>query len=256
MQTKTELPLSNLEITAVLKSTLKTRGITYKQVAKKLGVSEKTIKRLFRDKDCSLSRLSAICDAIDISLYDLLDFARDFHEPLVELNEIQQTFLAKHPNHFAFLFFLSLGHSTQEIQEKYTLSDISIFRYLHNLDREGFIELGANNRFRLLVHGKLLMRPHGPLHELVKKRNTEFLAKVLDKDGQKRHHFNSSFRYMTSQTFYDLQEELDTISTKYRKIAYQNEMVFSKDKLIPVKWTTILAEYEIFGKWPISEFSS
>ena len=253
MDTGTSKPLHNVEITAALKSALKKKGVTYKQVAEQLNVSEKTIKRLFKDKDCSLSRLNEICAAINLSIYDLLEFARHYNEPLTELSLDQQIYLQKHPYHFSFLFFLSMGHDIDEIQDCYALTDISIFRYLRDLDKHGFLELGAENQFRLLVEGKLLMRLHGPLHDIIKQRNQTFLEHTLDHDGEAFTHFNSSFRYMSPQTFHELNEDLAVLSKKYRKLAYQNEMILPKDKLIPVKWSTLVSEYAICGKWPLVE---
>jgi len=246
-------PLHNVEITSALKSALKSRGMTYKQVADRLGVSEKTIKRLFKDKDCSLSRLNDICAAINLSIYDLLEFARHYNEPLTELTQEQQIYLQKHPYHFSFLFFLTMGHQVEEIQETYALTDISVFRYLRDLDKQGFVELGANNHIRLKVEGKLLMRLHGPLHDMIKQRNQEFLEHTVDNDGEGLSHFSSSFRFMSPQTFHELNEDLAVISKKYRKLAYQNEMILPRDKLIPVKWSTLVSEYSICGKWPLVE---
>ena len=58
-----------------LKQALKTRGLSYRQLAERLGVSEPTVKRLFIDQDCKLSRLAEICAVLDIALSDILDDA-------------------------------------------------------------------------------------------------------------------------------------------------------------------------------------
>ena len=93
----------------------------------------------------------------------------------------------------------------------------------------------------------------GPLHDIIKQRNQTFLEHTLDHDGEAFTHFNSSFRYMSPQTFHELNEDLAVLSKKYRKLAYQNEMILPKDKLIPVKWSTQVSEYAICGKWPLVE---
>lgn len=246
---------ATLEITSALRIALKSKGITYREVADKLGVSEKTIKRLFKDQDCSLSRLNSICEAINLSVYDLLDFARHYQEPLGKLNPSQELFLSQHPQHFHFLTFLITDHSLEQIQNTYSLSDVSLFRYLRDLDRQGFIELGANNQYRLIIEGKLLMKLHGPLHELIHDKNAEFLRFVADHDGEPSTQFSSSFRFMSQQTLTEFNEELTVLSRKYRKLAYQDEMVLSKDKLKPVKWTALISEYAICGKWALPELT-
>ena len=49
---------ANSEITSALKIALKSRGISYRSLSDKLAVSEKTIKRIFSEQDCSLARLN------------------------------------------------------------------------------------------------------------------------------------------------------------------------------------------------------
>ena len=244
---------SSAEVINALKIALKSRGITYAEVAVKIGVSEKTIKRLFRDKDCSLSRLSEICDAINLSLYDLLDFAKRHTEPQVLLSERQQHFMQENKHHFFFLFFLIVGYTPEQIREHYNLSELSIFKYLRDLDRMGFIELGDNNRFRLLIEGKPLIQIHGPMKEILKELNTLFLGIVMDESTRATTNFDSTFRYMKEESLRELIQELIGVSEKYRKISHQDEAVLPREKLLPVKWVTMVSEYDICGRWPLEE---
>lgn len=55
----------------VLKRELKSRDITYADVAKKLDLSEASIKRMFSTKDFMLSRLDDICEFAGIEFADL-----------------------------------------------------------------------------------------------------------------------------------------------------------------------------------------
>lgn len=246
---------AHIEITTALKSALKSKGVTYKEVADKLALSEKTIKRLFRDKDCSLSRLNDICELIGLSLYDLLDFAKNYQEPLVKLSHEQQVYLGAHPYHFNFLILLTTDHSLEQIQKTYGLSDMSLFRYLRNLDHQGFIELGPNNVFRLLIQGKLLMQLHGPVHHNIVQKNQDFLNHVVKHDGKKGTQFNSSFRYMSEHTLLALNEDLSNLAKQYRKQAYQDETFLPKDKLLPVKWTTLVSPFHICGEWELPDLT-
>lgn len=248
-------PASNLEITSALKTALKSRGVTYREVAEKIGVSEKTIKRLFSDKDCSLTRLNQICEVINLSVYDLLDFAQHYSKPGVRLNEEQEIFLGTHRQHFAFLYFLTVGYSADQIQEKYHLSELSCFRYLRDLDKLKLLELAENNRYRLLVDGKLLVPLHGPMHGFVRDANKLFLDYVIDHDGEKGVNFRSSFRHMSADTLQDLDEDLAELSVKYQKLSQRDEAVLPRSKLLPVKWIVASAKFDIFGKWKIAEFS-
>ena len=244
---------TNVEIIGALKVAIKSRGMTYKQIAEKISVSEQTIKRLFKDKDCNLSRLNDVCDAVGLSVYDLLNFAKRHTESRVNLTEEQEAYLKKNRLHFYFLFFLSVGYTPIQIQEEYELSDLSIFKYLRDLDCQGFIELGEFNKYRLLIEGKFLMRLHGPLHNVIKDVNEIFLNYVLDRDDQSTSSFESSFRYMTPENMNEMMRDYDLVTQKYRKISYQDEAVMPREKLIPVKWSTVISHFNICGIWPLEQ---
>jgi len=245
--------VANQEITSALKTALKSRGYTYRQVAVKIGVSEKTVKRLFSEKDCSLTRLTQVCDAINLSVYDLLDFAKHYSKPSVRLTDEQQKFLGAHPQHMAFLFFLTVGYTATQIQEKYVLSELSLFRYLRDLDKQGFLDLAENNRYHMKVDGRMLIPLHGPMHNFVRQANRDFLDYTIDKDGQPGIDFNSSFRHMSMDTLNAFKGDLKELAAKYQKLSQRDEAVLPRNKLVPVKWVFASAIFEIFGKWTIEE---
>lgn len=243
----------HFEVTSALKMALKSRGITYKDLAERIQVSEQTIKRLFKDKDCTLSRITQICEAIDLSVYDLFEFSKTQHEPLTELSDEQMHFLSEHSSHFNFLIFLLSGYQPDNIQANYQLSDVSVFRYMRDLDKHGLIELGANNQYRLLVEGRILMKISGPLGRFVREYNQTFMQHVFEKDGFDGAGFNSSFRHISADTLQALNDDLIALSKKYRKAAYQDAAIMPREKLIAVKWSTLVAPYDICGKWPMEQ---
>lgn len=246
----------NSHMFKALKTALKSRGLTYKDVAHKVGVSEKTIKRLFKNQDCSVSRLNLICDSINLSLYDLIDFSQQYQEPLSVLTKRQETFLVKNRAYFYFLFLLTTGYTAKQIQKKYHLSEKSLSEYLLNLDQNGFIELGADNQYRLMVKGKLLLTLHGPLHAIIRDLNIKFIKYVIDHEKRPDVFFNGFYRYMSMDTFKDFCQDIRQISEQYLKKSDRDEAILSKKNLIGVKWAAALGGFEIFGIWPIEEMSN
>ena len=61
----------------VLRAELRAAGITYKMLAERIAMSESSIKRMFGQKDMTLSRLAQICQAAGIALEDVLRRAAD-----------------------------------------------------------------------------------------------------------------------------------------------------------------------------------
>jgi len=50
----------------VVKRSLRERGLTYARVAKGLGLSESSVKRVFSQENLSLDRLEQICALMDL----------------------------------------------------------------------------------------------------------------------------------------------------------------------------------------------
>lgn len=241
------------EVMSALKRALRKRRVSYSEVGRRIGVSEQTIKRMFRDADCSLSRLSEICRVIDVKLADLVSFAAEHVEPLSELSPDQQRYLADRPDHFTLLFLLVNGESVASIQSHYALSDHSMLLYLRDLDRAGFIELSPFNRVRLRLSGPPLMRLHGPLHERIKRANLRFVASAIDRDGKDYSVFSSSFRRMSAATIDWMRRELEALNERVRKRAQRDALVIEHARLVPVKWVVSHARVDPLAEWTLPE---
>lgn len=55
-----------------LKSILKLRKLNYSKLAKKIGISESAVKKIFTNNDCSFLRLQSICAALEVELSSVL----------------------------------------------------------------------------------------------------------------------------------------------------------------------------------------
>ena len=62
-------------IVDVLKRTLKSRGMTYRDLSKRVGLSEASVKRVFAEERFTLQRLEGICSAIGLTLGELIRMA-------------------------------------------------------------------------------------------------------------------------------------------------------------------------------------
>src|SRR5689334_6575038 len=90
-------------IVETLRQVLKRKRLTYARAAAALGVSEQTVKRLFAGEDFPLSRLMALCELAEISVFDLMALARqDDAEKTFQLSLEQEEYFAAHPHYFLF----------------------------------------------------------------------------------------------------------------------------------------------------------
>lgn len=55
-----------------LKRGLKAKNVTYGDLARRMKLSEPTIKRIFQEKDCKFGRLVDICNAAGIEIEHLI----------------------------------------------------------------------------------------------------------------------------------------------------------------------------------------
>jgi len=246
----------NWELLNALRRALRARGVTYRQLAEQLAVSEATIKRMFREQDCTLSRLTQICGVLGISVYDLMAVAQQQEDSATELTPEQEVYLAGHTGHFAFLLCLVQRQTPELIQARQGLSDLSLFRYLRDLDRQGFLELGAHNRYRLRIGPQVRWSLQGPLQQKLKEINRIFVGHVMDHNRQPGYAFESSFRFMSQTTLEAFCEDLRQLSRKYRRHAAQEDALLPGESLQGVKWTLCIAPFAPAGVLDIPELET
>ncbi|MDO9263399.1 MAG: helix-turn-helix transcriptional regulator [Desulfosalsimonadaceae bacterium] len=156
-----------VEILEALKKYLKAKGMTYRQLAAEMGMSETSVKRLFSQQTVSLKRLEEVCGILDLELYDLALMARQQSRNAANVLSLnQEKALADDPKLMALFYFLINGWSMAHIVVEYTITEEEITRLLIRLDRLGLIELHPNNRVRLLVTKNIFWRKNGPLWTL------------------------------------------------------------------------------------------
>ena len=73
-----------------LKKVLKSEGVTYRDLAKNMDLSEASIKRLFAQQSFSLQRLDQICQLLGMEISDLVKQMESSQQQIDELNEDQE----------------------------------------------------------------------------------------------------------------------------------------------------------------------
>jgi DNA-binding Xre family transcriptional regulator len=147
----------------VLRAELRAAGITYKMLADRIAMSESSIKRMFGQKDMTLSRLAQICQAAGIALEDVLRRAADARPQADTLTLVQETALVANPR-LLLVAICCLGHwSLEQMVETYRLTEPECIGLLVELDRLGVIELKPLNRYTLRVSNAFRWLPDGPV---------------------------------------------------------------------------------------------
>ncbi len=152
------------DLVETLKQYLKAKGITYKQLAKEMELSEASVKRLFSKHTFSLSRLEDVCRILDIDFYDLVLMDKErSRKTLKRLTIEQEQILVNDEKLLIFLYFLINGWPASLIIEEYEYSEIETIQMLSKLEKMGILELHPNNHVRMLISKNEFWQTNGPL---------------------------------------------------------------------------------------------
>jgi transcriptional regulator with XRE-family HTH domain len=165
------------QIIDILKQTLKTRGLTYKDVARRVGLSEGSIKRVFSAETFTLQRLESICSAIGVSMGELMRAAANSHEAGSQYLSLEQEQLLAADSRLLACFYLLLnGRSSAEILKRMDLSERGLRELYVKLDNARLIELQPRLKVRLRVGPVVSWRLDGPVHSVYEQQvKNEFL---------------------------------------------------------------------------------
>jgi len=153
-----------------LKRCLKARGVTYREVAQALGLSEASVKRLFSEQSFSLKRVEQICRLLDLDFSDLARLNdRRYSDRLTVLSPEQEAGLADDPILLSYFYLLLRGWSVARIAGRFDLDERRQVRLLARLDRLNLIELQPGNRVRMLTSRRIQWRRGGPVRRLYEK---------------------------------------------------------------------------------------
>ncbi len=152
----------------VLRMELRRVGMTYKQLAQKIEMSESSVKRMFGQKDMTLSRLAQICQVAHIDLEEVMRKSLEMTPQADSLSLAQERALMENPK-LLLVAISCLGNWTyDQIIETYTLTEAECILCLIELDKHGFIELKPLNRYRLRVSPAFKWLPDGPIQAFFK----------------------------------------------------------------------------------------
>src|SRR5215510_3177780 len=124
------------QLLLTLKQKIKTSGLTYRAVGRKLGVSEVTVKRLFSGQRLSLARLQGVADMLQLPLSELLREAETAHtDSVLRLTLRQEEALASDFRLYSFFVLLIYRVPVAQIMAGFNISRARAERYLLRLDR-------------------------------------------------------------------------------------------------------------------------
>ena len=170
----------------VLKQALKARGKTYADVAKRLQLSEASVKRLFSEHHLSLQRLDDICQLVDLEISDLVEMLGDrSSEPLSQLSVEQEKEIVSDLELLIVTVSVLNRWPMHQILRFYKIDEHKCVQHLAKLDRIKMIDLLPRNKIKLKVASNFRWREDGPIQRFfMSKLLTDFFSSRFAKGGE------------------------------------------------------------------------
>lgn len=190
-------PLHFPDLVKPLKRLLKEKGINYKELGRKLKLSESSVKKVLTAQDCSLSRLNELCAAVGVSLPDLMAEIKEEAPRSFRFTSKQENFLLA--NRKCFLVYWKLVYEEwplPEIRQKYHFTEAALFKILRSLDQIGLIELLPDGKVKYPDMSMVLWESEGALVDMVR---TEWMPMLMRRIGEagKKEGYAIGLRYFT-----------------------------------------------------------
>ncbi len=241
-----------------LKQVLKSQGIRYKDLAGMMNTSEPTIKRLFAEQDCKLSRLMEVCEAVGISFTELVDLASKQPITPTTLPESTEQSLAERPGLMAFLMLLVSEFDLESIARQNQLSSQDVYLYLRELEKLELIRLRQDNSYYFLVTLPIKWRLDGPLLPTLVRVNQNFITEAISekKGGASPNSgpFYSASRLLSPNSIKKLNREFDNVYDAFQKQASLDQMFYPADELVPFKMVATMKRFDVVKYFKVPGF--
>jgi len=208
------------QLVSTLKRRFKAAGLTYREVAHALDLSEPSVKRLLSNGRISVERLAQICELLGLTMAELLHEAEASVSRLHTLTPEQEARLVSDEK-FLLVTVCALSHwSVDDIVTVYRMTAAECIKYLLVLDRMGLIRLKPGNRIQPLVAREFDWLPGGPIRQYFSQRGLpDFMDSEFDAPDE-----SMSFVHgmLTKGAIDQLNDELSRLRAKFAALHDQS----------------------------------
>ena len=200
-----------------VKKLLKARGTPYRELARSLGISEASVKRLFSQKTFTLQRLEQVCAALEIDFFDLAKLARGAASTVDAMTIAQEQALAADSKLLGVFYLLFNDWQPDDIHARYTLSRAEVLRHVLRLEKLGLVDLMPHDKVKLRIPKSVRLRHDGPIsHAHGESVVTTFINANFDQSGGL---FRFEVRELSSASAELLKRRLERLAAEFNEIA-------------------------------------
>lgn len=215
-------------IVATLKRQLKAAGMTYSDLAARLGLSESAVKHMFSTGNFSLKRLDELCDVLELDFSDLVSLSEAQESRIEQLSEAQEREVVSDIRLLLITYCLINHWTFDEIVERYDISPNERYKYLRRLDRMKLIELQPGDRVRPLIANNFAWRKNGAIERFFTERvQSDFFDHDFSADGAIRIARNGM---LSKKSQAQLKEKLAAIGKLFDEASWDERRIPAKDR--------------------------
>lgn len=204
------------QLVTTVKRRLKLQGMTYRDLAAALGLSEPSIKRMFASRRFTADRLVEISNLLGFTLAELAQEAAVSESRLHTLTAGQEKELVSDDKLLLIAVCVLNQWELDDILAAYRLSQAECIQRLVKLDRLRLIRLLPGNRIRLNVARDFDWLPQGPIRIFFLKQGLgDFLKCEFSKSDET---MTFSHGMLTDAALAKLQAEIRKLRQKFAEL--------------------------------------
>lgn len=204
------------QLVRTAKRLLKAQGLTYRDIAPALKLSEASVKRLFASGRFTLERLVEVGKLLGYTLAELAQEAEASSGRVHTLTEAQEREVLASTK-LLLVAACVLNHwALPDIVAAYRLKETEVLQCLVKLDRLRLIDLLPGNRIRLNVARDFEWRPDGPIQRHFRKHwQADFLGGSFDQEDELASFMHSK---LTEQALEKMRQEVTRLRQRFTEL--------------------------------------
>ncbi len=216
-------------LVSLVKKELKAQGKTYVDVAKKLDLSEASVKRLFAEKNFTIQRMEMLAEFLGFELSELMALVEREQQQLSQLDKEQELEIANDIVLLLVTVCVMNNYKFEDILENYKLSETECIQKLAKLDKLKLIELLPNNRIKLLIAPNFKWLPRGPIQKFFQhKIQQEFFKSNFDKELEQLHVLNGM---LSLDSIKIMQNKMQRLVKEFNDLIHDDKKLPLQDKV-------------------------
>jgi DNA-binding Lrp family transcriptional regulator len=229
-----------------LKQSLKAQGLTYAKLARGLGVSEASVKRMFSRRDFTLKRLDRVLDLAGLELGEITRSISGEAKLISRMTPQLERAIVSDKKVMLMALCALNQMPLAKIMASYQLSEAECIRLMVRLDRLGIIKLLPGNRYRLLVSRTFSWLPDGPMQQYFKAQaQADYFRSRFDGPDELMLFVNGRLA----------KGSREAILARMRKVAAEFAQAHSDDARAPFKDQVGVTMLLAIRPWQSSDFS-